>query len=500
MNNTMYFFIITTLLFTAFPAYAGIIIRPSLTQGLFASSNNTLRNGLVGHWTFDGKDISGTTFLDRSEFGNNGTKLASGTALAIGRIGQGLTPDGVTGYVNVGRANSLNFNNRNSKFSFGGWAIAKVSSLNNQLIVGKWGATNQQYGINYGGSGNNAPNISVVLQLSTSGASAQVNMNSSKTYPVRVWHHIIGTVDIESGQFKIYVDGIQDSENNNKTLGTLFNSSANVTIGAASISGNPTPLNGSVDDIRIYNRILSPSEIKRLYAQGTPGINASLNTLRNGLVGYWTFNGKNLSGTTAFDSAGNNNGTLTNKPQPVIGRIGQALNFDGTDDFVNGGSGASLDNLATVTKGLTVSAWIKPLTLGDSSAGVIVDKGTASSVGWRLRVAVNNALNFDAQFDTTDLFRTSANNSIKLGEWQHVAATWDGSSLARNVFLFINGNFQAGGSIGNGVTTRPDDSAQNINFGGTGITLSFNGGLDEIRVYDRVLSPDEIKRLYNMGK
>src|SRR3990167_11541412 len=57
--------------------------------------------------------------------------------------------------------------------------------------------------------------------------------------------------------------------------------------------------------------------------------------LTNGLVGYWSFDGKDMAGVTAYDRSGNNNnGTLTNGPTRAIGKIGQGLSFDGVGDSV----------------------------------------------------------------------------------------------------------------------------------------------------------------------
>src|SRR3990167_283101 len=89
----------------------------------------------------------------------------------------------------------------------------------------------------------------------------------------------------------------------------------------------------------------------------------------SGLVGYWNFD--EGSGATVADSSGNGNtGTLTNGPTWTTGKIGQALSFDGSNDYVDAGTGSSL-NLAS---SLTVSAWIKPDTFGGGSYGRIIDK------------------------------------------------------------------------------------------------------------------------------
>src|SRR3989344_9317378 len=57
--------------------------------------------------------------------------------------------------------------------------------------------------------------------------------------------------------------------------------------------------------------------------------------LTNGLVGYWSFDGKDMAGVTAYDRPGQgNNGTLTNGPTRAIGKIGQGLSFAGSNDSV----------------------------------------------------------------------------------------------------------------------------------------------------------------------
>jgi hypothetical protein len=57
--------------------------------------------------------------------------------------------------------------------------------------------------------------------------------------------------------------------------------------------------------------------------------------LNSGLVGFWSFNAGDMAGTMAYDWSGQgNNGTLTNEPRRVGGRIGQGLSFDGVDDYM----------------------------------------------------------------------------------------------------------------------------------------------------------------------
>ena len=86
--------------------------------------------------------------------------------------------------------------------------------------------------------------------------------------------------------------------------------------------------------------------------------------LTDGLVGYWSFNGADIAADTAYDRSGNaNNGTLTNGPVRTEGKIGQALSFDGTDDYVNLGDMTPTEGQST----LTWAFWTKANYSGNDS-------------------------------------------------------------------------------------------------------------------------------------
>ena len=82
---------------------------------------------------------------------------------------------------------------------------------------------------------------------------------------------------------------------------------------------------GKIDDVRVYNRALSATEIKQLYNLGAANVGHSNAMISNGLVGYWTFDGKDTNWTTGQtrDLSGNgNNGSLafmSTSSSPAIG-------------------------------------------------------------------------------------------------------------------------------------------------------------------------------------
>lgn len=223
--------------------------------------------------------------------------------------------------------------------------------------------------------------------------------------------------------------------------------------------------------------------------------------LTSGLVGYWTFDGADVSGTTATDRSGNSNtGTLTSGPSITQGKLGQALSFDANDDYVNAGSGASLDDLAA----LTVSAWIKPSSAGENSQGTVVVKATTyqpSVGGWALSMRSATAIDFVADFSTTDLERKSNAGTIPYNQWSHVVATWDGTATAANMHIYVNGVEVTYATSTDGVGSHRSDATYSLGIGGenaSGATI-FDGVIDEVRVYSRVLSVAEAQSLYKLG-
>ena len=124
------------------------------------------------------------------------------------------------------------------------------------------------------------------------------------------------------------------------------------------------------------------------------------NSITDGLVGYWTLDGKDTPWTSAtaattLDKSGNGNtGTLTNMAigtSPIIGKIGQGLYFDGDNDYVDVGNPTALQ----IAANLTISAWVKPSSFPNTNDRAIVDKtnGNAGLKGYTLDTTYDNGSN-----------------------------------------------------------------------------------------------------------
>lgn len=219
--------------------------------------------------------------------------------------------------------------------------------------------------------------------------------------------------------------------------------------------------------------------------------NDAINT---GLVGYWKLD--EGSGTTATDSSGNGNtGTLVNGPTWTAGRIGQGLAFDGLTNYVTVPSTAALNAYP-----LTVAVWMKT----NSTTGVrgVVNKYLAGSYDG-YQVFLNNG-NLCAWYlrDTANYVYDGSGCPFNLAgytdnQWHHVAFVVDASGGRLYVDGLVKGSLAWTGTAG------PPSTAQPIHLGhypgAFGGAEYFPGVLDDVRIYNRALTVEEIQALSTGG-
>ena len=443
------------------------------------SNTGTLKDGLVGYWSFDGPDVAGVLAYDRSSSYATGT-LTNGPVRKIGRIGQGLEFDGVNDYVDAGTNNILNFT---GDFSISAWY--KVDAITDaHILVGR---ANAGFSLSAGNAGYYLLTRNVSGQnwiyFQSAGTTAVSNAVFSTGIVTGQWRHVVG---VRSGNLHtLYVDGIPQATDED-AFGDSSAPGATLFISKSFL--NEFYVDGAIDDVRIYNRALSPDEIRRLYKIGaTFKINVPSNTgtLKDGLVGYWSFDGPDMSGDLAYDRSGNNaTGTLTNGPVRTVGRIGQALNFDGSDDFVSIGTALDISALP-----FTISAWVNP-----------TDYNSWRTIFSKRDSFISTDMRFDLQLwvSTGQVTLIQELSSVQFvyvpptKVWTHLTV------VARSgaTDLYVNGTLQE--TLGG--FTLGTDAVALVRIGDSGGGDPFLGSIDEERLYNRALSPDEIKRLYNMGR
>ncbi len=227
---------------------------------------------------------------------------------------------------------------------------------------------------------------------------------------------------------------------------------------------------------------------------GEVTINMSLtDKLTNGLVGMWSFDGPDISGTTAYDrSVYGNNGTIYGGATPAIGKNGQALSFDGNNDYVSVPYNATLE-----PADVSVSAWFKT-SANPSGDMQIASKRLFSTQGsYSLGLKQSNSWKIEwGSYDSSwDLVYSDVSN-YNDGRWHHIVGVNDGMVNK----LYVDGVLQTQ-TDSDATLTYDQDSLFIGSYNPPGPGQSwFNGLIDEVRVYNRALSPDEVGDLYRLGK
>jgi hypothetical protein len=190
-----------------------------------------------------------------------------------------------------------------------------------------------------------------------------------------------------------------------------------------------------------------------------------------GLVSHWKFDGN------ANDSVGTNHGILVNGPVFATGKFGQALIFDGVDDYVFVLDSTSL----SITGDISISFWFKTT----DSVGRFLDKRSGGNNSYEAILTQNNVhFSIDTGKDTSAASPLSYNDDT----WHHFAGTWDGSQI----ILYIDGN-QVSSTAQSGTMS---DTLDNLIIGNsTSLNAPFAGLLDDIRIYNKALTPLEIQSL-----
>ena len=232
----------------------------SINSQIMLDHNQT---GLVSYWDFE--EGSGNISYDYTK-ANNGTMYNGVARTAAGKYSSAIQLDGVNDYIDAGNAASLNIAN---SITLEAWI--KFSSPAGRIIAKETDNFDTPYLIYALGAGQ------LAFFTSNTGPSTYAQATAPLTYNDNAWHHVVGTYD--GSTVNLYVDGAQKGSAS-WTRG-LKPSSEKTFIGASRFHGTPTMFfNGTIDEVRIYNRTLS---------------NAEINASMNGQVRYTSGNYTSLS-------------------------------------------------------------------------------------------------------------------------------------------------------------------------------------------------------------
>ena len=337
-------------------------------------------------------------------------------------------------------------------------------------------------------------------------------VNGTTSYADGEWHHVVVTYDFSTGVLSCFVDNASSA-----TLSISFTSRPS-TIGPFSQSGDiGYQLHGgphryakcSIDQFRIFNKDLSTSERTTLYNETTTTANTLQVLGDTSCVAAYTFEGN----ANDLDTATPKNGTATNviydyngtasSTTYVAGKFGKAALFNTNSSIDISGDVISRSSNSS----MTWSSWINFTNVHSSSFRALVGSnngggftpgafainlyGSSNGISCSLERYYNNSQNYSTSYATVGLFSYSPNT------WYHLALSYDSSSSEATVY--INGS-KIGSSYSLNYTNSSYTSYSALAIGryataNTG--YGFDGMMDQIRIFDKALSPGEINSLYN---
>jgi PKD repeat protein len=188
------------------------------------------------------------------------------------------------------------------------------------------------------------------------------------------------------------------------------------------------------------------------------------------------------AGATVRDLSGRgNHGKIKQAVRVKAGRYGKALKFDGVNDWVTVKHSQSLN----LSKGYTIEAWVKPSSIRKSS--VIVKQQPQGSV-YDLFAYEDHDLPSTSLNDGINYSVVNGLNQLPVRQWAHLASTFDGI----NQRLYINGVEVASVLTKTSFIYQSNDV---LRIGGNSVWGDFfHGCIDEVKIYDRALTPEDIQK------
>lgn len=439
------------------------------TKGTTASlgsntkNSDALSNGLIGYWKTDEATWSGTAseVIDASGNGNHGTAngVTGGKAYTSGgKFGNAGFFDGIDDYVQSPLIPSVTIT---GTYTFSAW-VKPNSSAGTQTIFQNSNSGSDRNGMDYN---NNTVHFGYYDGSSWHGVQGQITAN--------VWSHVVGTNNNRT--LTLYINGTPYTT---EAAGIPYVGAAGsyMITGATSTVGQYGVFKGLIDEVRIYNRTLSPKEVRDLYA------------FAPGPIGYWNLDegqGNTVNDTSGNSYTGNWNGTIAN--QWTQGKYGKSGYFNASDDVT-----ITSNQTLEATRGATFELWVNPADTGQfrNIAGKLSFlTPTGYSYGFR---RPSNDVIFAEIYVNGNQYRISEPSALSINTWAHYALTYDGSIFK----AYKNGVLISSTSV----TGSIDASAGNtLGIGTSGGYSRFKGQLDDVKLYNYARTQKQIVEDMNAG-
>ncbi|MCX6708574.1 MAG: right-handed parallel beta-helix repeat-containing protein, partial [Candidatus Woesearchaeota archaeon] len=427
------------------------------------TSRHSVVTNEVGAWYFENnmKDFSG--------YGNSGSCTNCPAYLSAGKVDGAYDFDGTNDAVRIPYNQNLAMVGKD--FTIASWIYMDaepddwLGSIFSKATGGAGVVTN---GYVFSIRGSNDGTNKNKLWANIMNATGFIESPGNTVLSVNKWYHAVMTYSYSTRAVNFYLNGQPDGG---------FTSDRDITdSGATSVTEigrgvdyDGYAFNGKIDEVHVFNRSLSVTEIKTLYKKGAPP-----------------------QQTVDYSSYGNT-GTVSGATWTSSGISGGAYSFDGVNDYINVSDSSTLEGMSR----LTVEFWMKANTLDDWAKPVSKTNWLGySNTSYYCQVQDTDAFQCGVFNETGGGFDTTTTTVITTNTWYHVASVMNGTYL----LLYINGILNDSKAFVGSSVYKTDWP---VMIGGgllsTAPSNFFNGTVDEVRIYNKSLSAQQIAADYNAG-
>ena len=464
---------------------------PSITT----RTNEEQSPGPVAYWKFD--EGYGTIANDSTSNANNGTLTNSPTWQSEDMCisGKCLYLDGSNQHTSISDNTTLD---QTEELTISLWVKNQRDTGKHTHIVRKVSGVG-----GYGIKQETNDTISFFVYWDSESPPYQFCNASTETLPINKWTHISAAFK-QNDSLKIYINGIEKKSCSPSYTGPIGTSGTDLLLGYQGFQAeNNAYFKGFIDEVKIYPYARTATQIKTDYASrgSVKGTSSSFGSqdpnksLSQGLIGYWNMDetaANSCAGSVndSCDSSGNNNdGAWSNEATSAVGKFGNGVTFDGTDDEID------ITNYNMATDNFVFAAWFNlssAVSSGDSVMYPIFGNNQVTPfLGYRPADDSFRSLRQHSGGSETEVFSTG--KDLTDDAWHHVVMSVDQDNYTNTVYL--DGELVSTNTIG---TEGYGHSNGHFIKIGRHWNASWYGKIDEVRAYrNRTFSLTEVRKLYN---
>jgi hypothetical protein len=352
----------------------------------------------------------------------------------------------------------------NEEFTLEAWVRPSVEENHDAPLIDKQEGSGHGYFLYEGGSVSDRPYGAADED--------QEFIHADDPLPADTWSHVALT--FSGNRTYLYVNGeLADNGSAEPTV----TSEGELELGGSTDTADY--FNGRIDEVRVYNRELDQAEIDA-------DMETPIQTPKSEPIASWGFN--EGEGSTVQDASGNEHLATIEGAEWARGKYGESLQFDGENDVVNVPDSSEFD----LTEGFSLEAWVRPESESNEWAPILAKElggaEGAEGLAWWLYEGAG-----ESNVPVGGTEPAPGNRNEALGEdplppdvWSYVALTYDGSQVA----LYVDGKLV---DCSEAPSDGPPLSEGELQIGGESEAGEFfRGRIDEVRIYNRALSRDEI--------